>query len=440
MLKIVKETCLREKLIENGDGVVVALSGGPDSVAMLYSLYLLRKELDIKLVAVHLNHMFRGDKSDADEIYVIELCRKLRIEIRSFQTNITELAKEKSMSFEEAGRYERYRLFDKVMDEFNYNKIAVAQNRNDQAETVLMRMIRGTGITGLKGISYIRDGYVIRPILDVDRDVIEAFCDEHKLNPRIDHTNFEDVYFRNKVRLKLLPLLKNEFSSAINDSLIRTSRLASDDDDYLSSEALRVIDDLFVQKKNEYFIDVDRFNLLHISIKRRVLRKLVLIISGELNDMSFALIGEILTMFCRKTHGSEIFWNGIEFKLSYNNIIIKKSGCKKHNWKFSSNVYDRENMDISSKDINTVYLDFDAVVGVIYLRYRKTGDRFKPLGLNGSKKLKDYFIDKKIPKDKRDDIPLLCDDEGILWIAGQTIDDRARVRKSTKKIVELKVW
>lgn len=440
MINIVRDTCLRENLIEKGDGVVIALSGGPDSVAMLYSLYLLKEELDIKLVAVHLNHLFRGENSDGDEAYVIELCNTLGIDVRSFRTDVTQLAKDKSMSFEEAGRYERYRLFNEVMNEFNYDKIAVAQNRNDQAETVLMRMIRGTGITGLKGINYIRDNYIIRPILDVDREIIESFCEKHNLNPRVDHTNFEDVYFRNKVRLKLLPLLKNEFSSAINDSLIRTSHLASDDDDYLNLEANRTIDELFSHSEDEYFIDVDRFNELHISIKRRVIRNLVLLVSGSLNDLSFGLTSELLTMFSRKTHGSMILWNDIEFKVSYKNLIIKKSNCKKHNWKFSSNVYEREDVDISGKNTKSVYLDFDAVVGEVYLRYRKNGDTFSPLGLNGSKKLKDYFIDKKIPKDKRDNIPLLCDNEGILWIAGQTIDNRAKITNLTKKIIELKVW
>ena len=235
----------------------------------------------------------------------------------------------------------------------------MAQNRNDQAETVLMRIIRGTGITGLKGINYIRDNYIIRPILDVDREIIESFCDEHSLNPRVDHTNFEDVYFRNKVRLKLLPLLKNEFSSAINDSLIRTSHLASDDDDYLNMEANRIIDELFSRNEDEYFIDVDRFNELHISIKRRVIRNLVLLVSGNLNDLSFGLISELLTMFSRKTHGSMILWNDIEFKISYKKLIINKSNCKKHNWKFSYNVYERENVDISAKETKSVYLDFD---------------------------------------------------------------------------------
>lgn len=440
MIDIVKATCKREKLIEDGDGIVIALSGGPDSVAMLYSLYLLKEELGIRLVAVHLNHMFRGDNSDGDESYVIDLCKSLGIDVRTFRTDVSLLAKEKSMSFEEAGRYERYRLFNEVMNEFAYNKIAVAQNSNDQAETVLMRMIRGTGITGLKGISYIRDDYIIRPILDVDRKIIEGFCEKHKLNPRVDHTNFEDVYFRNKVRLKLLPLLKDEFSVAINESLIRTSRLASDDDDYLNLEANKAIDTLFELNEDEYFIDVDRFNELHISIKRRIVRNLVLRVTGKLNDLSFGLTSELLIMFDRKTHGSMILWNDVEFKVSYSKIIVKKSNCKKHNWKFSYDVYERGNVDISSKDTNSVYLDFDAVVGEIYLRYRKNGDKFSPIGLSGSKKLKDYFIDKKIPKDKRDDIPLLCDNEGILWIAGQTIDNRAKVTNLTKKIVELKVW
>jgi tRNA(Ile)-lysidine synthase len=135
-----------------------------------------------------------------------------------------------------------------------------------------------------------------------------------------------------------------------------------------------------------------------------------------------------------------VLWNEIEFKVSYKNIIIKKNKCKKHNWKFSSNVYDRENVDISGEDKSSIYLDFDTIVGEVYLRYRINGDKFSPLGLNGNKKLKDYFIDKKIPKDKRDNIPLLCDNEGILWIAGQTIDNRVKVTNLTKKIIELKVW
>lgn len=440
MIDIVKSTCIREGLINKGDGIVVALSGGADSLSMLHCLIELKDEFDLKLIAVHLNHMFRGKLADDDEEYVKEICKKLGVECRTFQTDIDALSKKLSMSFEEAGRYERYRLFNMVMEEKGYSKIAVAQNKNDQAETVLMRIIRGTGLTGLKGISYMRDGYIIRPILDVERELIDMYCLENNLSPRVDHTNFQDIYFRNKVRLKLIPFLKENFSKSVMDSIVKIARLSADDDDFFDMTAKDKIVEAFEIDKDVYTTELQDFNSMHISLRRRIIRKIVENLLGDLNNFSYGVLNEIINMVDRGNHGANICWGNLRFEVIYGKFIIKTDKQLFYNWQFSYTILDIEDFTGYKEDNSTVYIDFDNIVGELFLRYRQDGDKFSPLGLNGKKKLKDYFIDKKVEKDARNNIPLICDDRGIVWVYSYAIDNRVKITGNTKKIVELKIW
>ena len=183
-------------LINKNDKILVALSGGPDSVCMLHMLYRLKVELGIELGAMHINHMLRGVEAKEDSIYTEKLCNELGIEYYVREIDIDKIAKEKGISLEVCGREERYTAFREICKEHNYNKLAVAHNANDQAETVLMRMMRGAGLEGLTGIKAKREDGVIRPILCLNREEIEKYCEEYMLNPRIDKSNYERVYSR----------------------------------------------------------------------------------------------------------------------------------------------------------------------------------------------------------------------------------------------------
>ena len=259
----VRRTIEDHKLLNKNEHIVLGLSGGPDSVCLFHILLRLRNEYNLTIHPVHINHKFRPGAAEHDQQYVERLCSENGIQCNTFEIDCNELAERYGMTSEEAGRKARYDSFYQVAESIAQNivsgttkqgmnnhkeseagltaaraqvKIAVAQNANDQAETILFRLLRGTGTDGLAGIAYERQerGFsVIRPILDIYRDEIEAYCDDNELNPVIDHTNNEEIYARNKIRLELLPHLENRYNENMKESLVRLGRIAADDKDYI---------------------------------------------------------------------------------------------------------------------------------------------------------------------------------------------------------------
>lgn len=233
----VRKTIEANSLIDKGDKVVLGLSGGPDSVCLLSILSKLQKTFDFQLFAFHVNHCIRGEEADGDEAYAKSLCETLGVEFASVKIDVPALAKTKKKTEEEMGREVRIEEIGKFAQSVGANKIALAHNKNDQAETVLMRIIRGTGVHGLCAMEYKREDGLIRPLLDAERTEIESYCEKENLNPHIDHTNNEAEYTRNKIRLKLLPQIAEDFNPAVIDALVRLSASAKADDAALNKIA-----------------------------------------------------------------------------------------------------------------------------------------------------------------------------------------------------------
>ncbi|MDO4517842.1 MAG: tRNA lysidine(34) synthetase TilS [Bacillota bacterium] len=307
----IRETVIRHNLIEAGDHIVLGLSGGPDSMCLFHVLRKLAPDMDLTIHTVHVNHQFRPGAAERDQGYVEELTEKLGIDHHSFVVDCMGLAKKLGMTIEEAGRKARYDAFFKVASAVEDSlgksrtgtdseqksgqvKIAVAQNAEDQAETILFRFLRGTGIDGLAGIAYERyeerDGRafkVIRPLLDTRRESIEALCDSEGLNPVRDHTNDEALYARNKIRLELLPYLEENYNSNIRQALNRLGRIASSDKEFLWEEAQRQYDRMAIhdeaeetsQKeagsadRNRVILDREALAKSHESIRHRIILK-----------------------------------------------------------------------------------------------------------------------------------------------------------------------
>ena len=218
-IEIVKNTIDKYNLIANKDTIVVGVSGGPDSMALLDILYKLKDEYDINIVVAHVNHMIRKE-SEEEAIFVKKACEKYGLAFEYKKINIENLAKENKKSTETIGREERYAFFNEILKKYNANKIAVAHNLDDTVETTFMNLMRGSGINGLIGIKY-TNGNIIRPLLDVSRNIILEYCEDNSLNPKFDKTNFEPLYTRNKIRLELLPLIRKEYNPNINDTIYR---------------------------------------------------------------------------------------------------------------------------------------------------------------------------------------------------------------------------
>lgn len=447
----------KNKLIESGDKVLVALSGGPDSVCLLNILCKVKDEFNITLGAAHINHMLRGDDSDKDEEYVIELCNKMEIPSYIKKVDINTYSDENKMSSEMAGRKVRYDFFEEIMMKYNYNKIATAHNANDQAETIIFRLIRGSGLEGLGGIKTYRDNKIIRPILCLNRDEVEEYIKKENLNPRIDKTNFEKIYNRNKIRLDILPYIKEHFNEDIIQTLNRTAELLQKDNEFLESESLKVYQKYCIEYDKYFIIKKDAFTN-HDAIVSRMLRKALIRYSNQNYDFEMKHIYEIMDLARKKTGKIIDLPKNIFVENIYGDIYIKnKLSQKKINSnKIKLNKRDIDNQKIdfqdffiqftvmkNDKNINLKenefikYFEFDKIENEIILKTREDGDKLVPLGMKGNKKVKDIFINMKIPKDLRNSIPILCFDNKIAWIIGIRTSEEYKISNNSKNILKV---
>ena len=270
----VLKTIKKYNLIENGDKIILAVSGGPDSISMLDILNNIKndKNIDInfEIIIAHVNHMIRKEASE-DEEYVRKFCEKREIEFYSKSIDVQKMANNNKIGTEEAGRKARYEFFDEILKKTNSNKIAIAHNRNDSVETVIMHILRGSGISGLKGIEPRRERY-IRPLIECERKEIEEYCYENNLKPKIDKSNFENIYTRNKIRNVVIPYIKNEFNENIVKTISRLSELVSEEEDYMDKQIKKIYKDILItEEKSEIQLDLRKFNNQEKVIKSRLI-------------------------------------------------------------------------------------------------------------------------------------------------------------------------
>ena len=318
ILEIIK----RCNLIENGDKIVVGVSGGPDSITLLNVLKNIKEKEIIKfnLVVCHINHMIR-EEAASDEKYVEEYCKKNNIEFFAKRIKVEEMAEKEKIGTEEAGRKARYEFFNEILNKTNANKIATEHTANDNAETVLMNIIRGSGTLGLKGIEA-KNEKLIRPLIECKRSEIEKYCKDENLNPRIDKTNFENIYTRNKVRNMLIPYIENNFNPNIIEAINRLSDLSKQENDFLeklTKEAYKKI--LVEQKKNEIILDLNSFNSQEIVIKNRLVLYTINILFGTRSGIEKKHIEDIIKL-CSNNIGNKFLIPNKKVKILVKNKKI----------------------------------------------------------------------------------------------------------------------
>lgn len=431
MKKKTLQTIKKHNLIEKGMHIVIGLSGGPDSVCLFDVLKELSKEMDLKLYAVHVNHKLRPGAAEEDQAFVEKLCNVQNVPCYIFEEDCNAFAKKEGMTSEEAGREIRYRAFANVaskIEEMGIHKqniaIALAHNANDQSETILFRLMRGTGTDGLAGIPYKRfdeNGYqIIRPILDVKREEIEKYCEERKLSPRIDHTNDENLYARNRIRNLLIPFMEENFNENIIDTVNRLGKIAAADRDYMHREALVAYEKaLLDQEKSSCKVIMDCSSLLelHSAIRFRVYT-LALEKIGLGQNVTYAqgeLIDKILTSKSPSAIGD--ITDKIKVYRAYDSLVFsKEEKTLQSNWEIKTlNVTEFEEYKKQAYHGNKVYGAFSGVEAKdLCVRTRKAGDRINTG--NGTKKIQDFFVDQKVPKIYREDLLLLAKGSEILWI------------------------
>ena len=317
IIEKVENTIKKYNLIDRKDKIVVGVSGGPDSVCLLNILKELKNKLDIEIIVAHVNHMIR-EEAEEETQYVEDMCKTMNVKCFVKRIDVVRKANSEKIGTEEAGRNARYDFFEEVLKQTDANKIATAHNANDNAETVLMNIFRGTGVSGLKGIEPIRDNKFIRPLIECERGEIEEYCSSNKLNPRIDKSNFENIYTRNKVRNIIIPKLKEEFNPNIITAINKLSDLATQEEEFVKNHVDKVIkENLFVvpneeilnelrlQNEKKYFIiNLKEFNKLDDFIKSKVVIEVIQNVVGSIQGIEKVNVEEIINL-CSKSIGNK---------------------------------------------------------------------------------------------------------------------------------------
>lgn len=332
------DTIKKYNLIENGDKIVLGVSGGPDSITMLNVLNELRneKKFIFDIYVAHINHGIR-ENANIDEVFVKDICSKINVPFYSLHINIKELAEQNGRGLEETGRIERYKFFDNILEKINGNKVAIAHNINDSAETVIMNLVRGTGLTGLKGIEP-RNGKYIRPLIEIEREDIEKYCTENNLNPRHDESNDENLYTRNKIRNIAIPYIKKELNPNIINSISRLSKIVSDDISYLNFQTEKAYKSMLIEenlnnnvynheKKATIILNLKMFNLEEKAIQKRVILYTINKIFGSTKGIEMIHIEDMIKL-CNNKIGNKFLCPNKKTKIVIKNKKIYVIGLK----------------------------------------------------------------------------------------------------------------
>lgn len=301
----VLKTIQKFNLLKEKDTVIVAVSGGPDSMCLLNVLYNLKEELKIsRLIVAHVNHMLRQEAEEETQ-YVKKYCEEKNLEIYIKYVNIKEISENNKISEETAGREERYKFFEEIATKTDANKIAIAHNLNDNAETVLMHFIRGTGINGLCGIKPYREGKYIRPIIECNRTEIEEYCKQNNLNPRYDKTNQDNNYTRNKIRNVLIPELKENYNPNIIESINRLSKVVLQEEEYINKVLFEKYNEILIKaEQNKIIVDLKKFNKLDDYIKTRLIIYIIAQLNGDSKGIENIHVMDIIKL-CNNNIGNK---------------------------------------------------------------------------------------------------------------------------------------
>jgi tRNA(Ile)-lysidine synthase len=498
----------RYSLISRKEIVVVGISGGADSVCLLHVLTKWRRGLGIRLHIAHLNHQLRGAESEADAEYVSNLAGSLGIPSTIDRQDVAAYRTERKCSIEEAARELRYAFLARVAREVGANRIAVGHTRDDHVETILMHILRGTGITGLCGLApcspmaYDSQGtplrasslslrakrsnlLVIRPLLDITREETASYCQEHQLDPRIDSSNLSPSFFRNRLRLHLLPLLR-QYNPSVDQALLRLADIAKEDNAFIEQQTSGVWDEVARQENNTVYLDKKQIASLPLALQRHLLRVAVTKLAGDVRDIEASHIEAARSLLNKPASKRISLPHGLICHGGYNELVITrlpsviatshsviaseawqsqlppcpfpplpgefplkvpgKTVCP--GWKVIASVVRERVASPSSRGAlgtsertcqsNLVaHFDFHKTGTALSVRQRRPGDRFQPLGMNMPKKLYEFMVDAKIPRSWRGHIPIVCSPQQIIWVVGWRIDDRVKTAEASKEILRL---
>jgi len=454
-------------MLEKGDKVVIGVSGGPDSVALAYILASIREDYDLSLFIAHLNHMFRPVEAEKEVRFLRDLSNRLGMPFFVKHENVPDFIKERKVSPEAGAREVRYAFFSEIIGKVGATKFALGHNLDDQAETVLLNLFRGSGHTGLGAILPV-NGKFIRPLIESSKKDILGFLEKDRIEYCIDSSNLEPVYQRNKIRLELMPMLEKDYNPNIKETLFRTSIILQQEDAYLETQAQKLV--IHVLKKGkgeEVSLAAKELKRIPAALQPRILREAIRRVKGDILQLSFGHIEDLLDLIHNKPSGSilNLPEDVVAFK-EYERVRIRKGGAvfmaAAHKQNITSPQKQIKDQYVIKKVVSiknkpssfyranhdTAYFDADKVGFSFFIRTKKDGDRFFPQGAQGKKKLSDFFIDHKVTREMRDKIPLLVatfkkgkfSESKIVWVVGYRIGEEVKVTDATKKVLKIQVF
>ena len=479
VMKRIEGTVEKYRMLSPCDRVVVGVSGGPDSMALLEALRSLREKYALTLFVAHVNHGLRGTRADEEEAFVRRAGEGMGLICECLKLDIRAICRKGKKSVEEAGREERLRFFEEVRRRHGAGKIALGHHRRDQAETVLMNLLRGSGAEGLKGMLPVREGLYIRPLIELSKDEIVGFLRSKGLPFMIDDSNVETRYLRNRIRQRLLPELKEGYNPRIEENLCRTAEIMRLDDDYLQGEVRRICDDRRIVRSDsadpEIRISIPEWLCLHEALQNRLIKSLLLKCAKAHRGVGHIHV-QAVRDFMASQHASGFLHLPLhlEIRREYDQIVIgrrrraRRSACAESDESTLTDPAENGGPPVSFDvpvpgvtDVpgspfrlrfsfaegpavrfdcrQTVFMDYDRIALPLTLRFPRPGDRIRPLGMDGTKKLKNEFIDRKIPLRMRKRTPLIADAHSVLWVVGFVLSERVKITDRVKKILKIEI-
>ena len=447
----VRETISRYELINQNDQIILAVSGGPDSVCLLHVLQAMANDLTLGLVVAHFDHGLRPLDDANETAFVHALAQSMNLPFETAKAS--QLKKKGNGSLQERAREVRYAFLERIRSQHGAQKIALGHNANDQGETVIMRLLRGTGPLGLTGIPPKRENRIIRPLIHLTREEILSYLKEQGLSFKSDRSNLDQTYLRNKIRISLMPLL-HEYQPRLIEHLSHMADILREEGDYLDKEAHRWISREGSISEGQTSIPIQPLRLLPKAMRYRIIRRLLMDVRRNLRRINWNHVtaSDNLIM-SERPQGTLNLPRGIVVRKTYDTLVIGKESpfqsvhfhyvlegpgrvyLEETNQTLSLAEISRESAVDLGRAPDTVYLDEAKVHFPLIVRNMRPGDRLMPLGMRGRKKLKNLFIDEKIPSEIRRKTPLLVSRESILWVCGYRMDERFRVTEDTKRIL-----
>lgn len=449
MLEKVRHTIKKYSMLSGGEKVLIALSGGPDSVCLLHILRELSDELHLALAAVYIDHGLRPDETPREIRFCADLCSDLGLDFLKREIAVKESPLVREMGKQAAARELRYRALQEAAFEVQADRIATAHHKNDLAETVIINLLRGSGLKGLGGMSPVRKN-IIRPLLDIGKEEIEAYLSSHNIRSMTDSSNLENDYLRNKIRFSVIPELE-ALNPSVIETLSRTSKILREENDYLDIQVTKAMMRLFSRKSDTR---IELFLSPMETIPDVILRRILKRVAAEIKDIrppSFRNIEDIIMLIKRGTSGDRIYLpDNLRVIRGYSLLILTTETwpkLKDYTLEIGDELLLPEAHVIISASVTDAPSQVDEKFNALFdvkkitmplrIRPRAEGDYFYPSHFDGKKKIQDFFVDEKIPRDERDSTPLICSGDDIIWVFGHRTDGRFIPDEDTKEFLAL---